>query len=162
MSLHSLKQQQTLNISLDEAWNFFSSPINLNIITPPYMKFKVLSDFSSEDKIYPGMLINYTVSPLFNLPLNWTTEITAVQDHHYFIDEQRFGPFAFWQHQHFFEEINGSVLIKDAVHYRIPFGFIGDVVNEITVKKKVESIFNFRRKKLAELYPSALTKEFIY
>ncbi|MDQ3290885.1 MAG: SRPBCC family protein, partial [Bacteroidota bacterium] len=101
MSHYVLKRTQKLPISLDLAWDFFSSPDNLAEITPPYMGFEVLSN-SDSVKMYPGQIITYYVRPLFGFKLFWMTEITHVADKNYFVDEQRFGPYAMWHHTHFF------------------------------------------------------------
>lgn len=152
MSLHTLKHIQVIPVSIDEAWDFFSSPLNLNKITPPEMNFTILSDFKKEDRVYAGMLIHYKVSPLFNIPLNWTTEITEVKHHQYFIDEQRRGPFAFWHHEHFFEEVEAGVKMTDAVSWKVPGWFLVDMINALTVQKRVEGIFEFRKKKMETLF----------
>ena len=108
MGSYILKRVQRLPITLDAAWDFFSSPRNLKEITPAYMKFKVLSNSESE-KMFAGQIITYTVSPILGIPLFWMTEITHVKDKEYFVDEQRFGPYALWHHKHFFKEIPGGV-----------------------------------------------------
>ena len=102
MSLHSLKSTQKLPISLDKAWDFFSSPANLKVITPDYMSYKVTSE-DAHLPMFPGMIISYIVRPVMNIPMEWVTEITHVKDHEYFVDEQRFGPYSLWHHKHFFK-----------------------------------------------------------
>ena len=154
VSLHTLKHVQLLPLPLEQAWDFFSSPLNLNKITPPEMNFVIRSAFKPEDRVYAGMLIHYNVSPLFHIPLSWTTEITAVEQHRYFIDEQRHGPFAFWHHQHFFERVPGGVKMTDIVSWKVPGWFLGDVVNWLLVNKRVEGIFSFRKQKLTTLFGS--------
>jgi len=152
MSLHAINRTQQLPVSIEKAWDFFTSPLNLSIITPPEMKFKILSPFNEGDKIYEGMLIDYYVSPLFHIPLRWQTEITKVEPLKFFIDEQRKGPYAFWHHEHHFREMNDGVEMTDVVQWKVPVGFIGDLLNAIIIQKKVESIFSFREKKLIELF----------
>ena len=78
---------------------------------PDDMEFIVTSNLDSNTKMYPGMIITYKVSPLFGIKLNWMTEITQVEEGKYFIDEQRFGPFKFWHHQHHFKTIDGGVCL---------------------------------------------------
>lgn len=152
MSLHTLKHTQIISIPLNEAWDFFSSPLNLNKITPPEMNFNILSTFNPEDKVYAGMLIKYKVSPLLGIPLNWTTEITAVEYQRHFIDEQRSGPFAYWHHEHFFEAVPEGVKMTDIVSWKVPGWFLGDIINRLTVQKRVEGIFAFRKKKMESLF----------
>ena len=153
MSLHTLQRTQLLPIAVEEAWNFFSSPFNLSLITPPEMNFKILSSFKTGDQIFEGMLIDYFVSPLFNVPLRWQTEISKVELLNFFIDEQRKGPFAVWHHEHSFKQCDGGTEMRDIGQWKVPFGFLGDIVNALLVQKKVEAIFSFREKKLRELFP---------
>ena len=146
MKTYALKLKQNIPISLDEAWDFFSSPLNLAEITPKEMNFVVTSDFTKDTKMYPGMIITYKVSPLFGIKLSWMTEITHVQDKVYFVDEQRFGPYALWHHQHHFKEIPGGVEMTDILNYAIPYGFIGRLSNKLLVGKEIKKIFDHRVK----------------
>lgn len=116
------------------------------------MTFDVTSPNIVNTKMYPGLIITYKVAPLFGIKLNWVTEITHVKDKEYFIDEQRFGPFAFWHHQHHFEKIDDGVLMHDTLHYSIGWGPIGVIVNAMVVNNKINKIFKFRYQKVAELF----------
>ena len=159
MKSYVLKTEQAIPITLDMAWDFFSSPLNLARITPPDMGFVVTSDYAAETKIYPGMIITYKIAPLLGITMNWMTEITHVADKQYFTDEQRFGPFKFWHHQHHFRAIEGGVEMTDILTYGLPFGIIGRMAHGILVKNKVKEIFAFREKKVIELfgeYPTRL------
>lgn len=146
-----LQSVQRLPIDIEAAWDFFSSPRNLKTITPPYMGFDITSDFIDE-KMYAGMIITYKVSPLFNIPLNWVTEITHVREPWFFVDDQRKGPFRIWHHRHFFKEIPQGIEMTDIVYYDVGLWLPGRVVENLIVKKKVEGIFDFRFKKLQELF----------
>ena len=115
------------------------------------MKFKVISDTYS-DKMYAGQIIEYTVRPLFSIPLYWMTEITHVKDKVYFIDEQRFGPYRFWHHQHHFKETDNGVEMTDLLHYKVPFYGLGRMVNRLVVHRQVNKIFDYRYKKIAEMF----------
>lgn len=130
MSVHSLKSVQRLPIPIKSAWDFFSNPMNLKEITPEKMGFHVTSDpdFSSR-KMYAGQVITYTVKPILGIPLFWMTEITQVQTGHFFVDEQRVGPYTLWHHQHHFKAIPGGVEMTDLIHYRVPLGWLGDVAH---------------------------------
>jgi len=150
--MHILDCTQFLPISQEKAWDFFSSPGNLNEITPPHMGFKVLSGFKEGDRMYAGMVIRYTVKPLLGIPLNWVTEITHVDPLNYFVDEQRFGPYSFWHHQHFFKAVDNGVEMRDIVHYKIPLGPLGLLADRILVRKQVEGIFKYRTQKLKSLF----------
>jgi ligand-binding SRPBCC domain-containing protein len=152
MKPYHLKFQQKIPVSLNEAWDFFSSPFNLSKITPAEMAFTVTSELSANDKMYAGMIITYNVSPMLGLKLDWMTEITHVQKHQYFIDEQRFGPYQFWHHQHHFKEIDGGVEMNDILTYGLPVGVFGRVANKIFVARKLQQIFNFRKEKVEKLF----------
>jgi ligand-binding SRPBCC domain-containing protein len=143
MALHSFSTLQTIPMTLDEAWKFFSSPANLKEITPEHLGFKITSKFHGE-KMYPGQIISYIVKPIMGIPLEWVTEITHVEDKHFFVDEQRFGPYAFWHHQHIFREVDNGVEMKDIVHYKVPFGILGDIANVLFVKRQLKGIFDYR------------------
>lgn len=150
--IYSLKAVQKIPISLAEAWDFFSRPENLQHITPPSLQFKITSSHHGE-KMYAGQIIEYTVRPLLSIPLYWMTEITHVAEQEYFIDEQRFGPYALWHHQHHFKEIDGGVEMTDIVHYKLPFWFLGDWANSIFVRKELEGIFEFRKEAVEKRFP---------
>ena len=150
MAMHRLHCKQLLPISLDEAWEFFSAPQNLAKITPPEMGFIIHS--GAERKMYPGQIIQYTVKPLAGIPMNWVTEITTVNAPHLFVDTQLSGPYIHWHHQHFFKEIEGGVEMEDIVHYQLPLGIVGDLVNRLMVRKRVEGIFKYREKVLKEKF----------
>ena len=146
MKLIRKKYAQLLPISLDEAWDFFSKPENLNEITPEDMNFEILTE--GLGRMYPGMIIQYMVEPFPMIKTGWVTEITQVKDKRFFIDEQRFGPFAFWHHQHIFEPTENGVLMTDVLHYKIPLGILGKLANWMFVGKRVEAIFEYRYKLL--------------
>jgi ligand-binding SRPBCC domain-containing protein len=152
MSVHNIKFVQKLPISLEEAWAFFSSPLNLREITPEYMQFKVTSDPESLKKMYPGQVITYTVKPLLGIPLFWMTEITHVQDRAFFVDEQRVGPYAIWHHQHHFKSVEGGVEMTDLVHYKLPLGWLGDIAQALFVGRQLQGIFDYRRRVLEQKF----------
>lgn len=135
---------------MQEAWQFFSNPNNLAKITPLWLNFKVISQIG--DKMYAGMIITYLVRPLLNIPTTWVTEITHVREPNYFVDEQRFGPYKFWHHQHIFKEFEGGVEMEDIVSYAVPLGPIGHLINSIVINKKIKKIFGFRSATLRELF----------
>ena len=151
-SYYQFSSVQYLNSDLKSIWEFASSPENLKKITPEYMLFNITSNI--KDKIYPGMIISYNVAPILNIKLNWVTEITHVFENKYFIDEQRIGPYAFWHHQHLFEIEDDKVKMTDIVTYKPPFGLIGRIANSLFIKKQLESIFEFRRNKMNQMFNS--------
>jgi len=149
--MHQFKAEQFLPIDKSKAWDFFSSPKNLSLITPPEMDFKILSKLNGEE-IFEGMKIDYTVKPLLGIAVRWQTEICKVQNQNYFTDRQAKGPYKIWEHTHTFSEVDGGVLMHDIVNYKLPFGFLGRTLNSILIKGKIDSIFVYRKKVLATLF----------
>jgi ligand-binding SRPBCC domain-containing protein len=135
---------QIIPVSLATAWEYFSSPENLKDITPPSMGFVIQSRHHGA-KMYAGQIIEYTVKPVFGIPIYWMTEIAHVEEQKYFIDEQRYGPYSLWHHQHHFKQVEGGIEMTDIVHYKIPFRFLGDVANALFVRKQLQNIFDYRR-----------------
>lgn len=152
MKAYHLSFLQKLPIPLAEAWDFFSSPLNLAKITPQEMAFTVTSAIDPAQKMYPGMIITYKVSPVAGIKLDWMTEITHVKDETYFIDEQRFGPYQFWHHQHHFKAIDGGTEMSDILTYGLPMGILGRMANHIYVANKLQQIFEYRKEKVNALF----------
>jgi ligand-binding SRPBCC domain-containing protein len=150
MKMYTLHTKQNLPITLEQAWNFLSDPKNLKTITPSYMGFHILS--GADRPMYPGQIIQYIVTPVLGIKTKWVTEITHVVDKKFFVDEQRFGPYALWHHKHFIKEIPGGVEMEDIIDYKVPFGILGQMVHPIIVKPKLEEIFAYRQKKLIQLF----------
>ena len=150
MKIYTLHKKQNLPISVEKAWEFLSSPKNLKTITPDYMGFHILS--GAEKPMFPGQIIQYIVTPVLGIKTKWVTEITHVRDLEYFVDEQRFGPYALWHHKHFIKEIEGGVEMEDIIDYKVPMGILGQMVHPFLVRPKLEEIFNYRTKKLEELF----------
>ncbi|MDQ6623176.1 MAG: SRPBCC family protein [Verrucomicrobiota bacterium] len=150
MPIYTLKRTQTVALPLERYWRFFSDPRNLEKITPPTLGFQVKSELPEE--IHAGLMIRYTVSPLFKFPLTWLTEITQVERPNYFVDEQRTGPYRLWHHEHFFRALDaGRTEIRDLVHYAPPLGPFGAVLNKLLVRPQLERIFAFRSAALEKL-----------
>ncbi|MDB5255386.1 MAG: hypothetical protein JWM14_81 [Chitinophagaceae bacterium] len=149
MSVYSFEKKYVLHCTLEEAWAFFCSPQNLKLITPEEMGFDIVGE--TPKKMYPGLLIQYIVKPLFNIPMTWVTEITHVQAPHYFVDEQRVGPYKMWHHQHHFTETPDGIIMHDIVTYTLPFGLFGDLVHPL-VKNKLNRIFDYRTEKIEKLF----------
>lgn len=151
MKIYQLKSSQKLPISLETAWKFFSDPANLSKITPEWLNFEVKSKLP--EKMYAGMIITYFVRPLLNIPQTWVTEITHVNEPNYFVDEQRFGPFKMWHHEHIFTQTeDGKVLMQDIVSYVVPFGILGRIMNALIISKKINDIFNYRTQVLIKMF----------
>lgn len=150
MKIYRLHQKQNLPITKQEAWDFLSDPKNLKVITPDYMGFHILS--GADRPMFAGQIIQYIVTPVLGIKTKWVTEITHVIDGEYFVDEQRFGPYSLWHHKHFIKEIDGGVEMEDIIDYKIPMGILGQIVHPILVKSKLKEIFDYRTKKLEELF----------
>ena len=150
MKIYQLSATQKLPISKEEAWTFLSDPKNLKVITPDYMSFNILS--GADRPMFAGQIIQYIVTPILGIKTKWVTEITQVVENEYFVDEQRFGPYALWHHKHFIKEIDGGVLMEDLIDYKIPMGILGQMVHPILVKPKLKEIFDYRTKKLEALF----------
>lgn len=153
MAFYQFQKEQFMKASIEEIWEFISSPQNLKKITPQNMGFDIRTP-NLPDKIYEGMIINYTVRPLLGIPTNWVTEITHIRDKSYFVDEQRVGPYKLWHHQHIIIPAKNGVLMKDIVSYQPPFAFLGRIANALVIKNKLNEIFDFRTKALEKLFPS--------
>jgi len=150
MKLYQLHSKQCFPISQKEAWDFLSDPANLKVITPDHMGFNILS--GDDRPMFPGQIIQYKIFPFPGFKTKWVTEITHVQDGEYFVDEQRFGPYALWHHKHFINAVYGGVEMEDIIDYKIPFGILGQMAHPILVKKQLKQIFQYREEKLIELF----------
>lgn len=150
MKLYTLYSKQRLPINKKKAWDFLSDPSNLKTITPEYMSFDIIS--GADRPMFPGQIIQYIVTPIAGVRTKWVTEITHIKEGEYFVDEQRFGPYALWHHKHFIKEIEGGIEMEDIVDYKLPYGFLGRLVHPLLVAPKLKEIFSYRRKKLKELF----------
>lgn len=153
MKIYCIKQVQVVPITLAEAWDFFSSPRNLATITPGKLNIRI-QHISGPEKMYAGQLIRYTIRVLPGIATDWLTEITHVQEPRFFVDEQRFGPYALWHHQHTFREVPGGVEMTDEVYYAIPYGILGRFAHWLFVKRQLSAIFDFRRQVLSRHFQS--------
>lgn len=153
MGIYQLYKEQKVPASIEEVWDFISSPKNLKKITPDYMGFDITSKHLP-DKMYPGMIISYIVKPVLGIKTTWVTEITHVKDNEFFVDEQRVGPYTIWHHQHRVQAIEGATLMTDIVSYKPPFGILGRMANSLLIADKLEEIFAYREKALIEIFGS--------
>lgn len=148
--IHYWKQMQRFPIDIKAAWDFFSSPDNLNDITPPELRFETLSDPPAH--FYPGLMIVYRLSLLKGFSFEWVTEIVHVREPEYFVDEQRHGPYALWHHEHHFREVEGGVEMEDKVCYKLPLGWPGNLFHGLLVKPRLKRIFEYRRTVLEQRF----------
>lgn len=150
MKIYTLHKTQKLPISVDEAWEFLSHPKNLKIITPAKMSFDIIS--GADRPIYAGQILQYKVTPIMGIRTKWVSEIKSIVPKKYFVDEQLYGPYSLWHHKHFIREIEGGVEMEDIIDYKIPLGILGQMIHPLLVKPRLEEIFNYRQKKLVELF----------
>ena len=148
--MYQLRRKQLVKTDLKTCWDFFSSPQNLKKITPEYMGFNI--KYELPEKMYEGLMIEYTVKPVLGIPMTWVTEIKTVKDNLFFVDEQRKGPYKIWHHEHHFKEVDGGIEMTDIVSYEIPLGIIGRLAHSLFVRKKLESIFNYRIQMVDEIF----------
>lgn len=156
--VRKIERSQTIPVNLERAWDFFSSPLNLRQITPPELDFVVVSQVP--EKIYPGLMIEYRVRPLFGLRMPWLTEITQVRAPHYFVDEQRLGPYRLWHHEHFFESTSdgSGTIVRDLVHYIIPFSPLSELAHPLLVAPQLKKIFDYRARRLEEFFGKSASR----
>lgn len=136
---------------MEQAWKFFSSPHNLTLITPPDMDFHIKSRNLPEE-IHDGVMIEYRVRPVMRIPAKWISEITNVLPPFKFTDRQISGPYRLWEHEHTLEETENGVMVTDEIRYALPFGFLGVIAHNLFVKKRLQSIFEYRRKALKKMF----------
>lgn len=152
MPVHTLECTQVFPASLAEAWDFFSSPRNLERITPKALDFQILSDLPP--RMYAGMMIRYRVRPLLGIPLTWVTEITHIEEGVRFVDEQRVGPYRMWHHEHHFRELEGGKIeMLDRVTYQLAGGWLSEPVHGLVVRRQLAEIFAFRTEAVKRLFP---------
>lgn len=155
--VYTLKRSINLPISLDRAWEFFSDPRNLPLITPPSLDLRITSELPAE--MHPGMIIQYSVVPVPPFRATWVSEITHLNAPHYFVDEQRVGPYSMWHHEHRFLQIGAEVEILDQVTYVVPGGPLAPIIHSLLVNPRLEQIFNYRTQKLTEMFSKGPSKE---
>lgn len=150
--MYCFKASQKLNTSLEQAWDFISAPLNLELISPPSVQMKVLGNIKAADRIYKGQLIEHRLRHITGANIKWVSLISEVKSQEFFVDEQSYGPFKSWCHQHVLKPEADGVVMEDIIHYSIPFGFIGRLANFLFVKRKLEKVFEYRRMVLSAVF----------
>jgi len=151
VAFYQIHTAQKIPATIDRVWDFISSPQNLKEITPDHMGFDITSPGLPE-KMYPGMIISYRVSPLMGIKMTWVTEITHVKEKEYFVDEQRIGPYALWHHEHKLTSIEGGVLMEDTISYKPPLGFLGAMANALFIRRQLKGIFTYREQAVERIF----------
>jgi ligand-binding SRPBCC domain-containing protein len=148
--IYYLHREQLIPAPLERVWAYFATPRNLNEMTPPDMAFEFVH--GGDEPMYAGQVIEYRVMIVPGLRVRWLTQITHVRPGELFIDEQRIGPYRLWIHEHRFRPVADGVHMTDHVTYALPFGPLGDLVHALFVRRRLEEIFDFRRRKVIELF----------
>ena len=142
--MHHFTTVQNLPIPLEQAWEFFSNPSNLMVLTHSKMKMQMGSE-NGLTPIFKGKLLRIRIKLFGFFPTTFLSEITEVQAPSKFIDTQLKGPFAFWQHKHILTEIDGGTKITDDLKFKFPLGFLGLLAYHLFGKKYLKTIFEYRK-----------------
>ena len=152
METHAIRRTQVIKRPLKEVFTFFECPENLSLITPPSLGFNILTPQPVEMR--EGALIDYTIK-MHGIPTHWITMITDYDPPYSFVDVQIKGPYRFWHHTHTFEEAEEGTRITDEVKYILPFGFLGRLINGLTVENQLRDIFDYRKKVIEGYFADA-------
>lgn len=145
------KFKQSVKAGMDEVWEFFSDPANLELLTPADMHMRLA--FPSEGKrVYAGMILHYLLRPAPLFRARWIAEITHVSEKEYFIDRQLAGPFRYWHHQHHFRETGSGVELTDIINYKAPFGIVGRLADLLFIKRKLRAMFRHRQSVIKKIF----------
>lgn len=150
MRLYRILSRQQLPTTLEQAWDFCSTPRNLPAITPEWLHFTVTSDVP--DRMYPGLAMTYSITPVPFWRVEWLTVITAIDEGRNFVDEQRTGPYRLWHHEHRFEPVDGGVEMRDVVHYALPLDPLSRPLHDYLVRRQLQDVFEYRFRSLARLF----------
>ncbi|MFB6345580.1 MAG: SRPBCC family protein [bacterium] len=140
-----LHQAQRFDQPIDQMFDFFADPHNLEKITPPQLGFSIES--CEDNPVEIGTRIHYTLS-LHGMPINWTTRIKDFEKNEYFVDEMVEGPYKVWEHIHTFERVQDDTVVGDQVYYEMPYGVLGTLAHKLMVKRDLLTIFSYRAKTL--------------
>jgi ligand-binding SRPBCC domain-containing protein len=149
VKFHTLRREQQIPRPVDEVFAFFSDARNLEELTPPWLGFRTLT--TGPIRLAAGTRIRYGLQ-IHGAPVSWTTEIRRWDPPARFVDVQLSGPYQLWHHTHRFEARNGGTRMIDIVRYRLPFGPVGRLVNALVVRRDVERIFDYRNRRIGELF----------
>lgn len=156
MTEHVLRRTQVVPAPVDEAFALFADPYNLEAITPPWLRFRIVEAPAALER---GALIRYRLR-LFGLPIGWLTEITIWEPPGEFTDVQMRGPFALWEHRHRLTATAGGTEIADEVRYRLFFGPLGELARRIFVKRWLDAIFDHRERAVSDWFDGRRTAPF--
>lgn len=146
MKRHVLERTQLVPLPRDEVFAFFADAHNLEVITPGFLRFRILTP--APIAMRPGTIIDYRLA-LFGIPFSWRTRIEELEPQVRFVDLQLRGPYRLWRHEHAFEDVPGGTLVRDRVEYALPFGPLGDLAHALFVAGALRRIFDHRREVIA-------------
>jgi ligand-binding SRPBCC domain-containing protein len=149
MHTYIIEREQWVARSIDEVFAFFSNAANLELLTPPWLRFCIVTSTPIDMKV--GATIEYRITWRFT-SLRWFTEIVAWNPPLEFVDVQSRGPYALWHHTHRFESMKGGTRIVDVVRYALPLGVLGRFAHRLVVRRDLERVFNFRTARVRELF----------
>jgi ligand-binding SRPBCC domain-containing protein len=144
--MYILERQQRVGATMEQAWDFLQNPANLDRITPPDLRFRIVTEVPAI--MFEGLIVEYRITiPLLGAH-TWVTEIKHIRPGHSFVDEQRLGPYRFWYHYHEIRQEGDAVLLVDRVCYQPPMGPLGQILHRLYIRRTLKRIFNFRRERL--------------
>ena len=152
---YRLTTEMFVRLPREEVFEFFSDARELGRITPSWVNFRMLTPTPVD--MHEGTLLDYKIR-LHGVPIKWRTEICVWEPCSRFVDQQVRGPYKKWYHEHIFESVEGGTLVKDNVHYIVPFG---DWVNRLFVQPDLEKIFRFRHDMLHEIFERRIAERFL-
>lgn len=145
---YRLERIQRLPLPLEKVFPFFADAFNLEAITPPFLRFRILTPPGF--RVETGTRIQYRLG-LFGIPFSWHTLIEEFAPNRRFVDRQERGPYALWHHTHEFLADGPETVMLDTVRYRMPLGLLGVVAHELAVRFILQYIFDYRRRRVEEL-----------
>ena len=144
-----ITRETTAYRPIEEVFQFFADAGNLELITPPELKFRIITPLPV--KMEKGTLIDYRIS-LNGIPFKWKTEITEWEPPFGFVDTQLKGPYRVWIHEHTFISSGGSTIVRDVVNYLPPGSVFEPVITSLFVQKKLKRIFDYRQEKIVSIF----------
>ena len=149
--LHTLNREQLIQRPPDDVFAFFADAANLERLTPPWLRFQILT--SGPIEMQAGTRIDYRIR-MRGLPIVWETEIAEWDPPRRFVDVQLRGPYRRWEHTHEFVAMAGGTLVRDVVHYELPAGWLGEAARRLVVARDISNIFDYRRAALTDVFGS--------
>ena len=154
MKVYELRRETVIPRPLTEIFDWFSDARNLEILTPAFLHFKILTPTPIEMKA--GAKIEYSIR-VHGIPVRWKTTIESWDSPKSFVDTQTSGPYALWHHTHRFREHDSGTWMEDVVKYALPCGVLGQLAHWLMVRRDVTAIFDYRAARIGELFPAGVT-----